>query len=248
VSYEPLEWDSRFFGVPIGRVPAPHELSQITAAASQADANGIACLYLLLDVADVDGMHTAIECGFRPYDVRIELGYRLQRSDLGAVAEIRTAQAADLPDVEQLARDAFTQTRFSADARFPRALVRELYAAWARRGMQSAPQRLTFISATGTGFITCHFDRAAGLGTIELIGVAGSAAGHGLAGALVRYALGAFGDSGLDRATVVTQGRNTAALRLYERCGFRCDRIGVWLHRWREDHTPPGTVLPQNGL
>jgi RimJ/RimL family protein N-acetyltransferase len=39
---------------------------------------------------------------------------------------------------------------------------------------------------------------------------------------------------GAGRITVVTQGRNVAALRLFERCGFLVESSEVWLHKWYE--------------
>jgi ribosomal protein S18 acetylase RimI-like enzyme len=49
---------------------------------------------------------------------------------------------------------------------------------------------------------------------------------------LTEAALAWFCAQGLQRAQVVTQGRNIAAQRLYQKCGFRTGEIALWYHRW----------------
>ena len=45
-------------------------------------------------------------------------------------------------------------------------------------------------------------------------------------------ALAWFSESGVRDVQVVTQGRNRAALRLYQRCGFVIEAVELWYHRW----------------
>jgi ribosomal protein S18 acetylase RimI-like enzyme len=53
---------------------------------------------------------------------------------------------------------------------------------------------------------------------------------------LVVASLGWFDAHGADRVTVVTQGRNIAAQRLYQRCGFLTRSTGLWYHRWFSEY------------
>ena len=45
-------------------------------------------------------------------------------------------------------------------------------------------------------------------------------------------ALDWFATQGVEKVTVVTQGRNGAAQRLYQRCGFVTGSIHLWYHKW----------------
>lgn len=80
------------------------------------------------------------------------------------------------------------------------------------------------------GYIACNW--TADAGQIGLIAVAGWARGAGLGRALVTSSLGVFRQNGAKRISVVTQGRNIASQRLYQRCGFLTHSVQIWYHRW----------------
>jgi ribosomal protein S18 acetylase RimI-like enzyme len=64
------------------------------------------------------------------------------------------------------------------------------------------------------------------------VSVAADARGRSLGSALVEHSLRWFGERGMKDVSVVTQGRNAAAQRLYQRCGFITDSVQIWYHRW----------------
>lgn len=232
MGYEPLDWDSDFFGTPIGRVCASDSIS-LTSAVEEADADGVRCLYLLWPVADLAGMQAAVSLGFRAYDVRVELSCSLD-GDRHRPDGVREARAEDEQALVGLARERMRDTRFWADERFPRERVRALYEKWLRRGLSTAPLRRTLVAGEREGFLTCEIDTERGVGRIELIAVAAGKEGAGLGNALVRAAASAFAEAGLERAEVVTQAQNIAAQRLYQRNGYRTSRVDIWLHRWAD--------------
>lgn len=230
MSYESLEWDSEFFGFPIGRVEADADLGHAVAAA---DADGIRCLYLLCPADDQEILAMAIGLGFRPYDVRLDLGRDLGDASSGGTP-VREALASEAAALEKIARERLRGTRFWNDPRFDRARAADLYAAWLRRGLETPPTRRTLVAGDAAGFITCHFDQESSLGTIELVAVAADAADAGLGRQLVAGADAFFSAAGLRRATVVTQASNIAAQRIYQACGYRTTAAGIWLHRWSD--------------
>ena len=69
--------------------------------------------------------------------------------------------------------------------------------------------------------------RAARRGFLQRLAVDPDAQGRGLGGALVADALRWMKRRGVDRAVVNTQERNTGAVRLYERLGFRIQPGGL---------------------
>jgi dTDP-4-amino-4,6-dideoxy-D-galactose acyltransferase len=229
VPYEPLAWDSEFFGFPVGRVA--DEDGDLAGSVRTADAEGVRCLYLLCGGGDRVALTAAADLGFRLYDARVELDRRLD-PDSAPSSSAHEARPEEAASLEQIARRRMRGTRFWNDPHFDRERVADLYAAWLQRGLDTAPRRRTLVVGEAEGFIVCGFDASAGVGSIELIAVAEGSAGRGLGRELVAAADGAFATAGMTKAIVVTQGQNLAAQRLYQRCGYRSSRFDLWLHRW----------------
>jgi ribosomal protein S18 acetylase RimI-like enzyme len=82
------------------------------------------------------------------------------------------------------------------------------------------------------GYVTFSYDPQQMVGSIGLTAVAASQRGVGIGRALMESAVRVLGDRGAARVTVVTQGRNIAAQRLYGRCGFIVHNLQLYYHRW----------------
>ncbi len=226
-----LDWDSEFFGFAIARVTS-HALTaqEIDGVLAECRRRGVRCLYLL--TGDERTSLLAQDRGFRLHDVRVELDRSL---DGHASTRTQFTVAAARPDQRRAlaawARERFTDSRFFADPGFDDDRARDLFAAFVDRGFD-AHDRRTLADADGRGFVICRLQPERAVGRIELIGVAPGAEGSGLADALMHAAHDEFVAAGLQRAEVVTQARNIAAQRLYQRLGYRSRRSALWFHRW----------------
>jgi ribosomal protein S18 acetylase RimI-like enzyme len=83
---------------------------------------------------------------------------------------------------------------------------------------------------TPAAYVTCHLkgDEA----QIGLVGVSAQQLGRGLGTKLVQQFFSWSRQQNARRVTVVTQGRNLAAQRLYQRNGFVTASLQLWYHRW----------------
>lgn len=223
-----LEWDSRHFGVKVARLPEPGDPADLAEGIAAAEDAGVRCLVMLVDLDRPRLIGAAEAAGFRSYDVRLELDRAL--GEAPAVAPI-VASEADLPRLEEIARGSFFDSRFYADPNFADERAAEMYALWVRRGVDD-DERLLLTDEERGGFIVCHFDTVGGVGTIDLIAIADEARGRGKGSFLVEAAESAFVERGMTHARVVTQARNIAAQRLYQRRGYRTAAASLWLHRW----------------
>jgi dTDP-4-amino-4,6-dideoxy-D-galactose acyltransferase len=223
---ELLAWDTEFWGFPIGRVVGRSVGGEVDEWAA---ANGVACLYFL---APADGARAAQDGGFRLVDVRVEL----DRPSAGdeAVA-VRPARDDDLEPLRALAgRVHRGETRFYADQGFPDERCDELYALWIERSVAGWADEVFVAEADVgvAGYVSCHADEERGRGSIGLIGVGEAARGRGLGATLVNAAVAWSRERGLPTVSVVTQGRNVQAQRLFQRCGFRTSEVDLWFHKW----------------
>lgn len=229
-----LEWDSEFFGFPVGE-GHPATLDEVAAVDAWATDEGLRCAYLCVSSEQLPLLHAAESLGFHLMGVHVTCEACAPFGAGGGSDQIavRTAGPADIGALERIAGDAHPDTRFFADPMFSRDSCRRLYETWIRRSVEGWAE-CVLVADNGTdvlGYITLH--RRGGTARIGLIAVAGETRGAGLGRALMRAAFDWCKRQAIDRVTVTTQAQNTAALRFYLRCGFVVDRVDFWLHKWR---------------
>lgn len=226
-----LEWDSEFFGQRIARLEVD-DLEPQAAALAEAwcREQAIDCAYLLVGVADQAGLDRARAHGFRLVDLRVTL--ETATTAAGRPAPIRVAVPADLAQLQAIARAGHRDGRFHADGHFAAARCDEFYATWIANSCAGWADRVFVIDegAGANGYLTLH--KRADQGAIGLLGVGSDVRGRGLGTCLLTAAQDWCAQHGLSRLTVVTQGRNQAALRLYQSAGFRVTGLQLWHHRW----------------
>jgi len=148
---------------------------------------------------------------------------------------IREAVPADVPELRRIAGASHHDSRFYHDSHFDRRRCDELYATWIE-GCCGDPDGVVLAAAAPDagsvrGYITASL-AAAGQGTIGLFAVDGAAQGQGIGGRLIAAAFDWLAGRGATRASVVTQGRNVRAQRIYQQFGMRTCSLELWYHRW----------------
>ena len=217
---ERLEWDSAFFGMGVGRLHAEALTAEVASQSQHwCREHRVACLYFLGPEAG------EVPPGFRLVDERVTLVWDAHPV-AGPTPAVRPFADADLPVLEDIARQSHRDSRFYADPLFDRNRCDELYATWICRSCQGWADAVLVALCDGlpAGYVTCQH------GAIGLIAVAGAAQGRGLGRQLVTAAQDYFHSRGATRVEVVTQGRNRAARALYEGCGFRVVSAQYWYH------------------
>jgi dTDP-4-amino-4,6-dideoxy-D-galactose acyltransferase len=230
-----LAWDTDFFGVRIARVKGetltPARVAEIDAWCGR---ENIACLYFLASAEDPQTARLAEENGFGLMDVRLTFERSLEgfKPDAGKFAQVEMARPADLPELRKLARISHNNTRFYFDGRFPRERCDDLYERWISVAIEGQAQAVFVARASGSviGYVTCHNE--AKESRIGLIAVSESDAGSGWGSRLVQRSLAWAAENRYPVMSVVTQGRNIAAQRLYQRQGFRTRSLYLAYHRW----------------
>lgn len=232
-----LTWDTDFFGMRIASING-NRLSRDEESAVHGWCldNRIECLYFLADPSDTETIRVAEKSGFSLADIRITLDRKI--SAMPAVWQpeapsIRLAVAADIPALRPIAAVNHRDSRFYHDGGFPRERCDELYATWIEKSCTGFADAV-LVPAPETeavGYLSCHL-RDAGVGQIGLVGISSECQGKGLGQLLLNESLRWFVAAGVDRVEVVTQGRNIAAQRLYQKHGFMTKTVQLWYHKW----------------
>ena len=235
---EYLEWDSHFFSQRIARARI-HRLTEETAVElrSWCELNRIDCIYFLADSSHAQTVRLAEASNFNFVDIRLTLYHSAKsKSNLTckyAHSRVREAVEADIPTLRSIARSSHRDSRFYFDGNFPRSLCDALYEVWIEKSFRGWATKVFVAEDEGSavGYITCHL-RTAQVGQIGLVAVGEKAHGKGLGMELVVRALRWFAEQKVENVSVVTQGRNAVAQRLYQRTGFVTESLELWYHRW----------------
>ncbi len=235
-------WDTEFFRCRIARVCGDtlndEQALQIDDWSRE---QKIQALYFLSRADDMATIRTAEKHGFGLVDIRVTFDCKLIHlhpltlPDLSAEIRIRPVQADDMAALQSIARTVHTDTRFFKDSHFPRQRAEDLYSTWIALETQGRAD-IVWVAASAEnqplGYISCHLDSTSRQGQIGLVGVSPQARRRGIGKKLVLAAMDWFRTEGVQVVTVVTQGDNRAAQRLYQQCGFLSQDLQIWYHKW----------------
>ncbi len=143
-----LDWDSEFWGAPIGRVEGGAlNREGLHAVDEWAATHGVACVYFLADSSDASSAHVAEDGGFRLMDLRVEL----RRPSAGdeTTRELRPASPDDVGALRAIARASHGVTRFYADPHFPDDRCDDLYDTWITRSLEGWADGVLVAEAEG---------------------------------------------------------------------------------------------------
>ena len=231
-----LPWDSEFFGHRIARIMKPSlEEEEIQSLDVYCHEEQIDCLYFLSSATGGAVLWPAQNYGFRLIDLRVTLSAKLDQLTLPASQSesICLASLADIPDLRAIAAHNHSDSRFYADPYFERAKCDELYAIWIEKSIKDPKQKVFTYKPEdkALGYVSSYRDES-GNGVIGLVGIAKECQGQGIATNLTKECLRVLQAEGCSQVEVVTQGRNTKAIQLYEKCDFRVKSIQTWFHKW----------------
>lgn len=238
--WEPLPWDTAFFGVKTARIVTPRiQQEALEQALAECRAWGAAVVHYLADGDHDLSVCFAEQASFHLVDVRVTLEWRprsveppLPPDDLA----LRDYRDGDLPALQAIARNSYHHSRYYYDQHYARERCDALYAEWIARSCHGSAERVIVAERHGTaiGYLTCHFTPDERRGQLGLLGIEHATRGRGIGQLLMQMAQHWFCEHGARHVAVVTQGRNMDAQRLFQRCGFVTSQMQFWYHKWYE--------------
>ena len=136
-------------------------------------------------------------------------------------------------DFKELAVQSGVFSRFSVDPDFPGEKFIALYTLWIRKSIHKEIADEVLVIREGekaAGMVT--LDHKDGKGDIGLLSVSQECRGKKYGEMLVRGAQCWFMDHSCRFGQVVTQGDNTAACALYQKCGYSVGKVEFFYHFW----------------
>ena len=242
-----LPWDTEFFRRRTARLRGDTLTSERMPAIDEwCRREKVQCLYFLARADEPSTIRVAEDSGFALVDIRVTFERALDRERDRAGGEsaagIRAFEPRDLAALLAMARTMHENARFFNDRELPRALAEAFYVKWLTLECEGKAQRVFVAAPDGDamGYISCHVDAASRAGQIGLVGVDSRARGKALGKGLVMAAVEWLAEQGMNTVTVVTQGGNVPAQRLYQRCGFISRDLQLWYHKCYFTEQPHG--------
>jgi len=236
-----LPWDTAFFGKRIAQVNA-HRLSSqmVDGVLEWCATHAIECIYLLADSDHAETVRLAEEYGFRLVDIRITLQCNTRDArarsinDFSQRVRVRPARQSDAATLKAIARTSYNDSRFYFDPCFPAESCAALYETWIERSCEDYADVVLVaeVNDQSVGYVSCHLPSNTQGGQIGLVGVESRNRSYGVGQTLIQYSLRWFCEHGVEEVKVVTQGRNIAAQRLFQSCGFLTHSVQLWYHKW----------------
>jgi ribosomal protein S18 acetylase RimI-like enzyme len=240
---EELPWDSSFFGVRIARaLPSHLDAFACDVMLEWCRRHAVDCLYFLARPDDATTIHLLSEANFQLVGVRVTLARHASAAAGDIRGRVRRAVEGDIPILRAIASSAHRDTRFHADGGFDAARCDELYATWIEKSVRGYADHVLVAERdeAPVGYLTLHIanpdaaaDTALGrTARIELFAVHQDYRKQGVGRDLLRSATHVLTTEGVTETSVVTAGRNIAALSLYKGEGFETTDVALWYHRW----------------
>ena len=233
---ELLEWDTKFWGVPIARVQGREltreRLAEIDMWCASRD---IACAYFVAALDDFPTVQAALEGGFGCVELRAN-GVSPRDPGLQVVKWVREFEERDRADVARLARTSYGLTRFANDPEFPNDRVADFYERWTMDSCDGLADCVLVAELDGrvVGYVTCVLAQARRLeGRVVLLAIEPGGGGMKSIGiSLSVAALDWLRRHGARRVQSTTQAGNHATQRLAHHLGYYLAGIEVWFHKW----------------
>jgi hypothetical protein len=246
-----LEWETRFFGVPMGRIeyllPAdsPGGRARVLRAALDAlKSMGVRHVSARSDVADIVGIGVLEDAGFRLMDGLVTYITRPRKEpprEVREVGTIRPFRPADAEEVIAITASAYRgfRGRFHLDPHLPGDRCDDFYVEWARQSINGQMADTVLVSEGGDGRLVgfLAWRRREPVSTVGGISVFGGGLGAcrsdvpgGYAGLIRAGTIWAHEHEGV--AECQTQNYNFATVRIYEAVGAHYVRAEYTLHAW----------------
>jgi hypothetical protein len=233
---EALEWDSAFFGFPIGRVDLDGTgADEVAAIDEQARALDLTCLYASMDPTDVTLAYAAQQQGYRLVEVAMDLEHPTNvptdRRPTPSVARQGTPDDLDALADEITALAPWS--RFATDPRFGLEQARRIQHAWVERAASGVDGRMLIVAEDGSGITGISSNRVVEGERPRVDLVASTKKGSGAAQALIAFSLDRFGPGGSWGGPIAA--RNRVSLRFCENIGYRVHSPRYLFHRWFDE-------------
>lgn len=232
------EWDSSFFNFNIAEIKVNYLDKYVIDELNDfiIDEN-ITLTMGLLNSDDSESVILAESNNFHFADIRMTLEkklFQLEEINLNKSFQVNLAEKKHIPDIQKMSTFFYKQSRYFFDRNFQSKKIVEFYKGWIEKavlGLFDDECICIFDKKSPVGFCTIKY-LSSNSATIGLFGISKKYQKMGLSNYLLKNVNNILFEKGIKSLSVVTQGRNIAALKSYQRAGFVSELTQLWYHKW----------------
>ncbi|MDB5227537.1 MAG: family N-acetyltransferase [Bacteroidota bacterium] len=228
----PVIWDSEFFGLKIGKI----DPSEFNKDDFESQKNNFDLIYLFESPGsplnkDIVAINAHLVDEKKTYVKQVDSNIKMDKH-----INVYTSLTPD-QNLTRLSLQSGIYSRFKLDKNFAPGAYEKLYGEWIKKSCNKSMSLCVLVYGNENdpqGFITIA--ERNGEAQIGLIAVDDSSRGKGIGKKLITAAEYTAENYNFGSLKVVTQGANTDACKLYEKCGFTLDHAINIYHYWNKDN------------
>jgi len=236
-----LDWDSDFFGFSIGRIHA-HGCTEerLGMGLENAGKEKIQFVELFCDASDSESIYSSEVLAFHLADLRLTFkknltGDGMDNDNTPKDLTFKKAGIKDIAGLKIAGHGLFTNSRYYRYPGFDKNQVDLMFQLWIEKAVKGEFDDKLYYLGDEAGILAFNSlrfkDNAASIG---LFGVNEAHRGKGLGSLLLNRVSHLLHKRGITELNVVTQGRNSNALRLYQKNGFQLSKINLCYYKGLE--------------
>lgn len=234
-----MDWDSDFWGFPVAYLSSRYLTENIMHRIEKAvKREEFRLIEYLCNCHDNRSVEIAERNNFHFTDIRLSFEKRIEEGfeyDLPDGITFSEAKEKDIPMLKEISKDLYQDSRYFFDENFDRNKVQRFYQLWIKRAVLGEYDDVCFClyeKGLPLGFCSIKYNVPSKSASIGLFGLARRYQGRGLGKVLLFMVFSQLRKKNIVRIDVVTQGRNYAAQRLYQKAGFLTKATELWYHKW----------------
>ena len=233
-----MDWDSNLFGFPIARIYA-RDLTEVRLRKilQRAKEENIEVVELFCDVSDDKSIASSEKLGFHLADVRITL----KKNPEEDMTEDRTlkdlifkkAGEADIDRLKTMSKGLFKDSRYYRYQKFDSNNTDLMFQIWVEKSVRGEFDDELYCLYNETDILAfCSLKYKGNAASIGLLGINSAYRGKGLGSLVLKRVFQLLYKRRVTDVVVITQGKNSSALHLYQKSGFCVAVLTLCYYKW----------------
>lgn len=238
-----LDWDSKFFGFSIGRIHA-HACTEmlLRKGLENARKEKIQFVELFCAASDAESIYACEGLAFHLADLRFtfkkkpaEVAEDVKDDKVRRGLNFKKAGLEDIAGLKIAGHGLFTNSRYYRYPGFDSNKVDLMFQIWIEKAVKGEfDDELYYLSDESGILAFSSLKSKENAASIGLFGVNEAHRGKGLGSLLLNRVSHLLQKRGVTELNVVTQGKNSSAVRLYQKNGFHLSKITLCYYKWLE--------------